>query len=272
MIPLYQEEAGIPDLAAGLEPFLEREAERRPVEVVLVDDGSTDASWSLLRHHFADRHDCVLLRHPHNLGLGAALETGSVAARGDYIAWFDSDLTYQPELLGQFATELDRGKDVALSSCYHPDGGIDGVAKWRLALSRAASRLYRSAVRWRHTAGPPTPLHTYTSMVRAYRREVLARSRARRGGFLAVTEVLLRALCSGAQCVEVPAVLARRRTGQSKMRILRVAIGHLGLVTAFLSGRLDQPLAEGLPLRESLDPQGAPFETLLGDRENTPNG
>ncbi len=234
VVPAFNEAAGIPDLAREMGAFLDAHAAVRPVQLVLVDDGSTDETAARMREFFGDRDDTTVVAHPHNLGLGAALETGGAAATGAYVAWFDSDLTYRPEILSALAARLDEGADVALTSCYHPDGGIEGVPAWRLALSKAASSLYQ-----RLTRGD---LHTYTSMVRGYRREVLAACAPQRGGFLAVTEVLLRALRGGYRCVEVPAVLARRRTGQSKMRILRVAFGHANLAAAWLLGLLKQPV------------------------------
>lgn len=235
IVPAYNEAAGIADLARDMGRFLDSEAVTRTVQLVLVDDGSTDATAARMREHFADRRDTVIVAHPHNLGLGAALETGGASATGDYVAWFDSDLTYRPEILSELVARLDGGADVALTSCYHPDGGIEGVPAWRLALSKAASSIYRWLTRGQ--------LHTYTSMVRAYRREVLAQCAPQRGGFLAVTEVLLRALRAGFRCVEVPAILARRRTGQSKMRIVRVAFGHAGLASAWKLGLLRTPVA-----------------------------
>lgn len=231
VIPLYREEEGVSDLAAALDSFAA--GTERGVDFVLVDDGSTDATGDRLRAEFDGRPDATILVHPHNLGLGAALETGGLAARGDYVAWLDADLTYDPAVLADLAAALDAGADVALTSCYHPDGGVEGIPPWRLALSRTASSVYRRATR--------SPLHTYTSMVRAYRREVLERCRPRWGGFLAVTEVLLRAVRQKARCVEVPTVLRRRRTGQSKMRIVSVALGHVGLLLTLLCRGLDKP-------------------------------
>ncbi len=229
---MFQEEAGIPALADSMERFLASEGQHRDVDLILVDDGSTDRTAELLKKLLLDRlgSRASLLSHASNQGLTAALSTGSQAARGDYVAWLDSDLTYNPELTSQLATALDRGADVAASSCYHPDGGVDGVQKWRLLLSSAASKLYRTLTRGQ--------MHTYTSMVRAYRREVLAACMPRREGFLGVTEVLLRAIRAGYVVVEVPAVMRRRRNGQSKMRVLSVGIGHIKMMLAWLTHRL----------------------------------
>ena len=223
VIPLFQEEAAVPALARELAAFLERERCVRPVELVLVDDGSTDRTHQLLRAHFGGEA-AEIRRHDRNLGLTQALRTGAEAANGDLIGWLDSDLTYEPHVLSKLALQIDAGADVACASCYHPDGGVDGVPPWRLWLSTLASRSYRRLTR--------APLHTFTCMVRVYRKEVLAQCVPERGGFLGVTEVLLRALSRGYRVVETPAVLRRRQSGHSKMRVLRVGWQHLNLMRA----------------------------------------
>ncbi len=224
IVPLFDEEQGVPALAARLRAFVAAEAVPRAVDLVLVDDGSGDATHARLEEHFRGT-GAAILRHPHNRGLTAALATGLASARGDLVAWLDSDLTYDPSVLLPLAAAIDAGDaDLALASCYHPLGGVEGVPRWRLWLSRLASRGYRL------TTG--APLHTFTCMVRVYRRAVLEACVPARGGFLGVTEVLLAAIRRGHRVVEVPAVLRRRRAGQSKMRLLRVGFGHLRLMLA----------------------------------------
>jgi len=63
-------------------------------ELVFVDDGSTDASRSLLDP--APRDDVRLIVHPRNLGKGAAVKTGLEAATGDVLCIQDADLEYDP--------------------------------------------------------------------------------------------------------------------------------------------------------------------------------
>ena len=70
-----------------------------------------------------------------------------------------------------------------------------------------------------------------------YRRAVLDACPPSEPGFLGVTEVLLCALRRGYRVAEVPATLRRRRLGQSKMRVLRVGLGHLGLMWRTGRGR-----------------------------------
>ena len=87
-------------------------------------------------------------------------------------------------------------------------------------LSSIASRTYRRLT--------GTPLHTFTCMVRVYRKPVLQACPPKHDGFLGVTEVLLAAIQRGYKVAEVPATLSRRRQGQSKMRVATVGFGHLG--------------------------------------------
>jgi dolichol-phosphate hexosyltransferase len=66
-----------------------------PVEVVIVDDASTDGTAEILRH--LDDERLVKLRHPVNRGKGAAIRTAVASARGEFMVPLDADLEYQPE-------------------------------------------------------------------------------------------------------------------------------------------------------------------------------
>src|SRR5205809_175854 len=78
------------------------------------------------------------------------------------------------------------GIDIVTASPYHPDGGVDGVAAYRLVLSRGSSLIYRLLV--------GSDLHTYTALFRAYRRDVVRSVEFRADGFLAVAEILVNAI------------------------------------------------------------------------------
>ena len=72
-----------------------------------------------------------------------------------------------------------------MASPYHPDGTVEGVPRWRLVLSRSCSALYGLIA--------PVRLYTYTSVFRAYRREVIDTVSFQEDGFVSASEILIRA-------------------------------------------------------------------------------
>lgn len=233
VIPCYNEAENVPGLSADLLPVLERlrQSERwQAVELLLVDDGSKDATAQLVSEAFSNLPNFRLLRHGVNQGLGAALRTGLAAATGDVIVMTDSDATYPFGEIEPMLARLTDGVDIVTASPYHPDGGIDNVPPFRIFLSKGASALYRVLVNPR--------LHTYTSMFRAYRRAVLVNGRPEHSGFLGVTELLVCAMLNGAKVAEHPCRLRVRRYGQSKAKVWRITKSHLNFQRQIIGYRL----------------------------------
>jgi dolichol-phosphate mannosyltransferase len=218
VVPCYNEAEGIPHLCARLGPLVERLRRDGPVEVVFVDDGSTDDTAAVLRRESAalPRH---VVMHVRNRGLGAALRTGFAVATGEEVVTLDSDCTYDPDDVPRLLAALRAGADVVTGSPYHPEGEVVGVRGWRLHLSKALSRLYAPVL--------PLRLHTYTSCFRAYRREVLPLLDLSDDGFQCVTRLLVSAILRGLPVAEVPSRLSSRRFGKSKIRVLPVGGAHL---------------------------------------------
>jgi len=90
IIPVFNE-------AKTLESVVQRvRGTRLPLEIVLVDDGSTDGTRDLLESMQADE-DLQIMYHEGNKGKGAALKTGFEHATGDVIIIQDADLEYNPD-------------------------------------------------------------------------------------------------------------------------------------------------------------------------------
>ena len=110
VIPLYREEAVLPELARRTLAALE--ALGRSYELILVDDGSDDATPELLMD-LARRDPRVrVIRLSRNFGLQPAVAAGLAHARGEIIGLMDGDLQDPPELLGQMLEALEQGHDV----------------------------------------------------------------------------------------------------------------------------------------------------------------
>lgn len=108
------------------------------VEIVVVDDGSTDGTADAALAAGADQ--VVVL--PTNRGKGAALRAGVAVARGRTVAFTDADLAYSPDQLVAFVTEVEAGWDLVIGSRRHPDSArIDGAGWLRDLGSRAVSLL-----------------------------------------------------------------------------------------------------------------------------------
>lgn len=239
VVPCYNEAANLPYLANALDVLAERIGGRHRLSHVLVDDGSVDGTWDEMRRLFGDRPGFRLVRHAANRGVAAATLTGLAAAETDTVAVIDSDCSYDPLQIERMLPLLTPETALVTASPYHAKGRVENVPAWRLLLSRGLSRLYQVVLRHK--------LQTYTSCFRIYRRSALDGLALRDGGFIGVTEILVRLDLQGARVVECPAVLEARLLGQSKMRVLRTIAGHLRLLAELLALRARRNLSGGTP-------------------------
>ena len=109
----------------------------RPLEVIIVDDCSTDNSMDVVERITADtpQDDSLtfkILRHTHNRGLSAARNTGLEAATGEYIGFVDSDDWIEPNMYETLYAELTAdSKAILITSSIIaelPTGSIKGFA------------------------------------------------------------------------------------------------------------------------------------------------
>jgi glycosyltransferase involved in cell wall biosynthesis len=117
LVPVYNERHVV---GASLRRLLAVEHELiESLEVIVVDDRSSDGSWEILERVAADDARVILLRHERNSGKGAAIRTAVERATGDITIIHDADMEYDPadipSLLVPFAQE---GADAVFGSRY----------------------------------------------------------------------------------------------------------------------------------------------------------
>lgn len=125
VVPAYDEERR---LGGALERLIAYCAQQPyESEIIVVDDGSSDATFSIAdraQDQLPERVALRILRHEHNRGKGAAVRTGMLAATGDYLLYLDADLATPPEEISKLLDSLNDGFDLAIGVRIQP-GGYD---------------------------------------------------------------------------------------------------------------------------------------------------
>lgn len=224
VLPAFNEERDLP-------PLLERLADAMveaglAYTVVLVDDGSRDQTVPAARRLAAELpFPLELVPHPVNLGLGASIRDGLLAAiekadARDVVITMDADNSHTPELIGRMVGLVGEGNDVVIASRYRQGSRVRGVPFTRRVLSGLG--------RWLFTAVFPTPgLRDFTCGYRAYRAGLLQEAARRYGsglfdqdGFQAMVDILLKLRRMDVVFHEVPLILRYDlKEGASKMRV-----------------------------------------------------
>lgn len=203
VVPAHNEEAGIVACVEAVDRTLE--TLENETALIVVDDGSVDATVERLAALAPAHARLVLERHPQNRGYGAALRTGAslAADRGfDYALFMDGDLTNDPKYLPAFAERMAEGADVIKATRYAGGGSVEGVPWWRVAFSVVGNRVARLL--------HGLPLSDSTNGFRAVRTELLTAVELRENRFPVIMEELHRLRPIARTYAEVPNVLTNR--------------------------------------------------------------
>lgn len=115
VVPAYGEAERIGDTVTRLRADLTPAVGDGGLELIVVDDGSTDATAEAARAAGAD----VVLVQEHNQGKGAAVKRGMLEASGATVAFTDADLSYAPDQIIPLLHEVEDGWDVVVGSRRH---------------------------------------------------------------------------------------------------------------------------------------------------------
>jgi glycosyltransferase involved in cell wall biosynthesis len=232
VIPVYNEADNLLALCEELRVVLSRIA--GSAEVIVVDDGSTDATAAVLERVCKQDPSLTVIRLSRNFGQTAALAAGIAHARGEVIVTLDGDCQSDPADIPRLLAKLQEGYD--LVNGWRVDRHDTFVTR-RLP-STLANRLISFATRLR--------LHDYGCPVKAFRGS-LARSLRLYGEMHRFIPALASDL--GASIVEMPVNHRPRVRGASKYGLSRTPRVLLDLVTVkFMTSYLTRPIhVFGLP-------------------------
>ena len=216
VIPVYNEEGGLPALFARLYPALD--ALQVPYEVIFVNDGSRDHSAALLREQFLARPDVTrVVLFNANYGQHLAIIAGFERMRGARVVTLDADLQNPPEEIGRLLTAMDAGYDYV--------GGVRRTredAWWRRAASRAMNGVRERITRIRMT--------DQGCMLRAYSRDIADAVAASRE---VSTYIPALAYTFANNPTEIDVGHEERAAGESKYSLYKLIRLNFDLVTGF---------------------------------------
>lgn len=160
VIPLLNEDESLPELVAWIERVMSDNG--YSYEIIMIDDGSTDNSWTVIEN-LRKKNPCVKgIRFQRNYGKSAALNEGFKAAQGDVIITMDADMQDSPD-------EIPALRKMIL------DGGYDIVSGWKKKrydntfTKNLPSKLFNAAAR----SMSKIKLHDFNCGLKAYRKKVV---------------------------------------------------------------------------------------------------
>ena len=116
IIPFLNEDESLPELISWIERVMQ--ANNYTYEVIMIDDGSKDNSWNVVKELSAINSNIRGIKFQRNYGKSAALNEGFKAAQGDYVMTMDADLQDSPEEIPELYNMI-------------KDGNFDIISGWK---------------------------------------------------------------------------------------------------------------------------------------------
>lgn len=221
VIPLLNEEESLVELHQWIVKVMNQN--RYSYEIIFVDDGSTDASWNVIKELSRKDHNIKAIRFYKNYGKSQALNAGFRKAKGDVVITMDADLQDSPN-------EIPKLYDMITTQ------GYDLVSGWKkkrydaVITKNIPSKLFNWVAR--KTSG--LKLHDFNCGLKAYKKEVVKNIDvlgemhryipilAKNAGFTKITEKIVKHQA--------------RKYGETKFGMSRFINGFLDLITvSFIS-------------------------------------
>lgn len=226
VIPTYNEEGSLIELSNSLERVLSRETKNN-YEVLFIDDGSTDSTFSVMREINKKNPKFKAIRFRRNYGKSAALSVGFKEAKGAVIITMDADLQDDPMEIPNLMSKIRDGYDV--------------VSGWKKKRNDPINKTLPSKFFNYVTAkASGLKLHDFNCGLKAYRSEA-AKSLDIYGEMHRYLPVL--ANWNGFRITEIPVKHHPRKHGKTKFGASRYLKGFLDLITLLFTTRyLKRPL------------------------------
>jgi dolichol-phosphate mannosyltransferase len=210
VIPARDEEASLPSTLRALHGEFSRAGV--PHELVVVDDGSTDSTWSVLQGLQAEIPTLVPVRNPGPNGFGRAIIKGFDHIKGDAVVIVMADASDAPSDAVRYWRLLNEGYECVFGSRFVKGGRVVDYPRVKLLVNRAANFFIRVLF--------AIPLNDTTNAFKAYRRGVIEGCRPYLSPHFNLTvEIPLKAIARGYTWTVTPISWENRKHGVAKLKI-----------------------------------------------------
>lgn len=225
VIPAYNEEKNIETLISKAVEALE--SLKINFQIIIVDDGSEDNTFSVIEKFAGDKEEIVAVKHSYRKGKSMALRSGFEKAKGEAVVMMDADLQYDPQEIPRLLKPLKKGYDVV--------NGYRDFTKYdpnKVVLSRIYNKLSSRLL-------GATEIHDLNSGFKAFSKEVVQDLLKRLTWWRGIHRHLI-SFCTdlGYHITEVNVSLRQRTQGSSKYGLKRILEGILVLIIVFIEVRI----------------------------------
>lgn len=194
-----------------------------PHEIIVVDDGSTDATWEILQKLQARISNVVPTRNPAPHGFGRAIIRGLDRMTGDAVVVMMADESDDCRDVYRYWEVLNQGWECVFGSRFSPGGGVIDYPRLKLILNRIVNCAIRIVFK--------IPLNDTTNAFKAYRRTVIDGCRPLIAPHFNLTvELPLKAIVRDYTWTVVPITWRNRRTGMAKLKLKEMGSRYLFVI------------------------------------------
>src|SRR6476659_2864196 len=218
VIPAQNEEDCIASTVEHL--YVELRRHSIPHEIIVVDDGSTDGTWSMLESLRAQIPRLRPVQNPSPHGFGRAISRGFDHMAGEAVVVMMADESDDCRDVVRYWKKLDEGYDCVFGSRFIRGGGVIDYPKIKLLLNRMANYFLKVLFRIK--------LNDTTNAFKAYRKEVIEGCQPLIAPHFNITvEIPLKAIVRGYSWTTIPITWRNRRVGSSKLKIKEMGSRYL---------------------------------------------
>jgi dolichol-phosphate mannosyltransferase len=210
VVPARDESESLPSTIRDL--YAEFTREGVPHEIIVVDDGSTDSTWSVLQALRAEVPTLVPVQNPGPHGFGCAVTHGFGQLKGDAVVVMMADASDLPSDAVKYWRLLCEGHECVFGSRFMRKGDVHDYPRVKLLVNRLANLFIRVMF--------AIPLNDTTNAFKAYRRNVIDGCRPFMSPHFNLTvELPLKAIVRGYTWTVVPISWKNRKLGVAKLKI-----------------------------------------------------